>query len=43
MNPGQLMSAKLSRPTADMLPLPDWVPRGLAELCQVINPAVGAA
>ncbi|KIZ05372.1 Serine/threonine-protein kinase HT1 [Monoraphidium neglectum] len=34
MNPGQLMSAKLSRPTADMLPLPDWVPRGLAELCQ---------
>jgi len=35
MNPGQLMNAKLTRPTAEMLPLPDWVPHGLAELCNV--------
>jgi hypothetical protein len=35
MNPGQLMTAKLLRPTAEMLPLPDWVPRGLADLCHV--------
>lgn len=35
MNPGQLMGAKLARATAELLPLPDWAPQGLVDLCYV--------
>lgn len=35
MNPGQLMCAKLGCRTCELLSLPDWVPQGLVDLCQV--------
>jgi hypothetical protein len=33
MHPGQLLNAKLTHPTSQLLPLPDSAPAALASLC----------